>query len=620
MSDELTLAAEFPAPTRDDWLKLVRASLKDRPFERLIAKTYDGLAIEPLYPRAQGARPLSARSGPWQVMARADHPDPAAANAQLMEDLENGATGVALVFPGAIGAYGYGLDASEAGIAKLLDGVFLDAGIGIELCTAETTKQAADHVATLVKSLGQKPGNVNIRFGHDPLGAHASSGGAPIPWRELAPRFAEHVAALAAQGFKGPLTAADGRLIHNAGGSEAQELAYVLSVGVAYLRALEGAGVALNDARNMIGFRLSADSDEFLTIAKFRALRLLWARVEQACGLEPQPAFISAETAWRTMTRRDPYSNMLRACIATFSAGVGGADAVSVLPFTQALGLPDTFARRNARNLQLLLLEESNLWRVDDPAAGSGAIEDLTTKLAQSAWALFQEIEAAGGALAALEAGLIQNKVAATREARGKAFATRREILTGTSDYPLLNETAVEVLKVKPVTAAPYPVAIPYPPLQAIRLGEPFERLRDAADVMLASTGKRPSVFLANLGTPADFNARAMFAKNFFEAGGIETIGNEGFADEPALIAAFQKSGATATCLCSSDDIYAARAVAAAEALKAAGAAAIYLAGRPKEQDELKAAGIGSFIFMGCDVLAILRAAHDMMGVGKGPS
>lgn len=619
MSDELTLAAEFPAPTRDDWLKLVGAALKDRPFERLISKTYDGLAIEPLYPRAQDANPLSARSGPWQVMARADHPDPAIANAQLMEDLENGATGVALVFPGAIGAYGYGLDASAAGIARLLDGVFLDAGIGIELYTAETTKQAADHVAALVKSRGDKPGNANIRFGHDPLGAHASGGGAPIPWRDLGPRFAAHVAALAAQGFKGPLTAADGRIVHNAGGSEAQELAYALAVAITYLRALESAGVALDDARTMIGFRLSADSDEFLTIAKFRALRLLWARVEQACGLEPKPAFISAETAWRTMTRRDPYSNMLRACIATFSAGVGGADSVTVLPFTQALGLPDAFARRNARNLQLLLLEESNLWRVDDPAAGSGAIEDLTVKLAQSGWTLFQEIEAAGGAPAALEAGLIQNKVAATREAREKAFATRREILTGTSDYPLLSEAAVEVLKAKPVTTAPYPVATPYPPLPAIRLGEPFERLRDAADAAFAKTGKRPGMFLANLGTPADFNARAMFAKNFFEAGGIETIGNNGFADEAAMIDAFKSSGAAAACVCSSDDIYAARAVAAAQSLKAAGAAAIYLAGRPKEQDTLKAAGIGSFIFAGCDVLAILRAAHDMMGIGKGP-
>ena len=253
------------------------------------------------------------------------------------------------------------------------------------------------------------------------------------------------------QGFKSPLAAADGRIIHNAGGSEAQELAYTLAVAVAYLRALEGAGIALDAARGMIEFRLAADTDQFLTIAKFRALRALWARVEQACGLEPKPAFISAETAWRMMTRRDPWVNMLRTTIAAFSAGIGGADAVSVLPFTSALGLPDRFARRVARNTQLLLLEESNVAKVADPTAGSGGIEDLTEKLCRAAWALFQEIEAAGGAPAALESGLIQDKVAKVRAEHEAATAHRKDVLTGTSDFPNLSEAPVQVLDAKPV-------------------------------------------------------------------------------------------------------------------------------------------------------------------------
>jgi methylmalonyl-CoA mutase len=617
MTDELPLAAEFPAATRDDWLKLVRAALKDRPFERLTSKTYDGLAIEPLYPRAVHARPVTARSGPWQVMARADHPVPAAANTQVMQDLENGATGLTLVFPGAIGSNGYGLDASASGIEKALDGVFLDAGVAIDLHTAETSKEAADHVAALVKSRGHKPADVIVRFGHDPLGAHAAGGGAPIPWSDLGPRFAGHVAGLAAQGFKGPLTAADGRIIHNAGGSEAQELAYVLAVAVAYLRALEGAGVSLDAARSMIGFRLSADADEFLTIAKFRALRLLWARVETACGLTPKPIVVSAETAWRMMSQRDPWTNMLRTSIAAFSAGVGGADAIGVLPFTAALGLPDAFARRIARNIQLLLLEESNVWRVDDPAAGAGGIEDLTGKLAHAAWTLFQEIESAGGAPAALEAGLIQRKVAAVRAEREKAIALRREVLTGTSDYPLLSETPVEVLNVKPIVLAAYPTKITYPPLAPVRLAEPFEKLRDASDRTMKATGARPKIFFANLGTPAEFNARATFAKNFFEAGGIETMTNEGFANDADMSQAFKSTGAGVACLCSSDDIYAARAADAARALKATGATHVYLAGRPKEQDAYKAAGVGSFIFAGCDAVATLRAAHGILREGQ---
>src|SRR5262249_23123456 len=157
---------------------------------------------------------------------------------------------------------------------------------------------------------------------------------------------------------------------------------------------------------------------EFLTVAKFRALRLLWARVEEACGLAPKPVFVAAETAWRMLTRHDPYVNMLRATIATFSAGLGGANAITLPPHTLALALPDAFARRVARNTQLILLEESNLAKVSDPAAGSGGLEALTRQLCAAAWSLFQEIEKAGGILAALQQGLIQDKVKATRRAR----------------------------------------------------------------------------------------------------------------------------------------------------------------------------------------------------------
>src|SRR5262249_15519027 len=199
------------------------------------------------------------------------------------------------------------------------------------------------------------------------------------------------------RGFCGPFASADGRLVHNAGGSEAQELAYALAVGVAYLRALESGGTALDAARRMIYFRLTADADQYLTIGQFRALRTLWARIEQACGVVPAPAFIAAETAWRMMTKRDPYVNMLRATIAVFSAGLGGADAITVLPFTMALGLPDGFARRVARNTQLVLLDESNLAKVVDPTAGSVGMEDLTDQLCRAAWKLFQDIEKTGG-------------------------------------------------------------------------------------------------------------------------------------------------------------------------------------------------------------------------------
>jgi methylmalonyl-CoA mutase len=612
-TDDLPLAAEFPAATGEQWRKLVDGVLKGAPFDkRLVAKTYDGLAIQPLYERRAQAQPVAGRAPgtAWTVMQRVDHPDPAAANAEALQDLENGASGLSLVFAGAIGAYGYGLAADAATIARALDGVYFDAGIAIDLDLSPQTKDAGALLAALVKRRGIAPAAIHIRFGFDPIGAAAVGGGSPLPWSGIAPIFNAAIADLKAQGFRGPFAPADGRVVHNAGGSEAQELAYVLAVAVEYLRALEADGTALDDARGMIYFRLVADADQFLTVAKFRALRKLWARVEEACGLAPAPALVAAETAWRMMTRRDPYVNMLRATIAVASAGFGGAGAITVLPFTSAQGLPDRFARRTARNTQLVLLEESNLAKVADPAAGAGGIEDLTEKLCRAAWAQFQEIERAGGAWAALEQGLIQKQVAAVRAEREQAVARRKDALIGTSNFPDLDEAAVAVLDVPRAVAPAYPAAIKFEPLPSIRLAEPFEQLRDASDRILAQTGGRPKIFLANLGKLSDFTARATFAKNFFEAGGIEAVTNDGFAGRDKMIAAFKSSGTQLACLCSSDEVYAREAVEAAKALKAAGAAPIYLAGRPGEQESaLTAVGVQDFVYVGCDVLATLQAA-----------
>jgi methylmalonyl-CoA mutase len=613
-TDDLRLAADFPPANYDDWRKLVDGVLKGAPFEKLVGKTYDGLAIEPIYPRAKGAGPIAGRAAaaPWQIMQRIDHPDAATANAQARHDLENGATGLVLVFAGANGAHGFGLESSAEAIEKVLDGILMDAGISIELQIGPQSRMAAIHLAEHVKRKGVVPAACDIRFGLDPIGACAVWGSSPYAWPEIVPAVTGAIKGLVAMGFKGPFAAADGRLIHDAGSSEVQELAFVLATAVAYLRAIEGAGVALEDAQNMIYARLAADADQFLTLAKFRALRLLWARIEQACGLAPKPLFISAETAWRMLTRRDPYVNMLRATMATFSAGLAGANAITVLPHTFALGLPDAFARRLARNTQLILLEESNLAKVTDPAAGSGGIENLTQALCEAAWVLFQEIEKAGGVFAALEQNLIQRKVAATRAVREANIARRKDVLTGATEFPNLHEPYVAVIGAKPVELAPYGEAkFTFDALAPMRLAAPFEVLRDRSDEILKAKGKRPSVFLANLGTPADFTARATFAKSFFETGGIEAIDGEGFTDPAALAAACKTSGAALACLCSSDKVYALQAEAAAKALQTAGARHIYLAGRPGEQEaRLRSAGVSEFIFAGGNALAVLEEAY----------
>ena len=613
-AEPLSFAADFPAATHDEWRRLVDRVLKGTPFQRLESKTYDRLTIEPLYERAVAAQPLAGRTpgAAWTLMQRIDHPDPATANAQAREDLENGATGLVLVFAGSVSANGFGLAASAASVARVLDGIDF-ASAAIDLNVSPATRHVARDIAALVKSSGMAPAAADLRFSINPIGGFGASGKSARGWDELAKSFAAMVGELAGAGFRGPFAVADGRIIHNAGGSEAQELAFALASAVAYLRALEAAGIALEAARDAIYFRLTADADQFLTVAKFRATRKMWARIEATCGLAPKPVLLTAETAWRMMTRRDPYVNMLRNAIAVAAAGFGGADAITVLPHTAPLGLPDAFARRAARNTQLVLLEESNLARVADPAAGSGAIEALTQQLCEAAWSILQDIEKTGGAWAALQSGAVQNGVGAVRAERQKAVARSRDVLTGTNAYPDLQETLPAVLDVAPVKPAPEETGtITAEALPRLRLAEPFEQLRERSDTTLAKTGARPKIFLANLGTPAAFTARAGFAKNFFEAGGIEAVGGDG--EGSALATAFKDAGTPLVCLCSSDKVYEKDASAAVAGLKAAGARHIYLAGRPLEREAaLRAAGVQTFIYEGCDVLATLTASYDIL-------
>ncbi len=602
---ELTLARNFAPAEEAAWKALVEEALKGAPFETLRSKSYDGIPIEPLYRRTLQAEPIPGRAAgmPWSVMQRIDLPEAKAANAQALEDLNNGANGLTLVFEGAVGDNGYALPATEPAIAQALEGVYLDAGIALELDFGPPSRQAAALMAGYVAAKRLKPSALDIRFCFDPLGARALSGAFPKPWAELAPVVAGLIGDLAAKGFTGPFAVADGRPVHAAGGSEVQELGFVLANALAYLRALETQGFDLDTARRMIFFRLAADQDQLFTIAKFRALRKLWARIEEACGLPPRIAFVTAETAWRMMTRRDPHGNIVRGTIAALAAALGGADAVTVLPFSAALGAPDTFARRIARNTQTILIEESNLHRVGDPAAGSGAIEALTGELCRMGWWFFQRIEKAGGAAAALESGLIQRVVAKVRAERETNVALRKDAIIGTSDFPNLAEDAVAVFS-RPWAETPAPASA----LPRMRVAEPFEQLRDRSDAYLAGHGTRPKVFLACLGRASDFTARASFAKSLFEAGGIEAV--EGKGDN--LAKRFVESGARLACLCSSDKVYASEAASAAKALIEAGAAHVYLAGKPgPNRTALEAAGIGTFLHQGCDTLAILNAAYD---------
>jgi len=619
--EALRLAAEFPTPTREAWAALVERVLKGASFETLVSASYDGLRIEPLYPKAEPAPQPRRAHGPWRVAQRVDHPDPAEANALALADLNGGADSLTLVVAGAPAARGFGLRVESVDeLDRALAGVRLDL-IHLRLDAGGERREAAAGLVGLAHRRGHDPATLDLDLGLDPIGAMAATGARPAPWPVVAKDCAETLSGLRDEGVRGKFFLCDGRPYHEAGAGEAQELATVLATAVAYLRALEAGGHSLEAAQDALAFLLVADADEFLTIAKFRALRRLWARVEEACGLSPRPVRLHAETAWRMTTRRDPWVNLLRGTMAGFSAGIGGADTVGVLPFTSALGLPDGFARRLARNTQLILLEESNLWRVSDPTAGSGGFEALTTGLCEQGWALFQAIEREGGIVASLEAGALQARIGQVRAERERAVATRAAPLTGTSEFARLEETPVAVLLPSPLDpegdalhgrpsgSEPTPIAR----LSASRAAAPFEVLRDRSDRILAQRGKRPRVFLANLGPPASFAARTAFAKNLFEAGGFETFGNE-TAATPAEIAELglrwlSDDPAKRVCLCGSGEAYAQDGASTAALFRDAGAGFIALAGKPGElEPALRAAGVSAFAFTGCDVLAVLNA------------
>lgn len=618
---QLRLADEFDAKTHDDWLSLVAKALQDRDFEKhLTSRSADGIRIAPLYTRqdlpSAMPRPLRAtdRDGAWDLRTLHADADPARMNAAILEDLAGGATSIAIQLeaPGR-----FGLLAKPVAMRRALADVRLNA-ISVAFAPGEAYREAAEALSALWVEQSvdkeQRAGAINA----DPLGVLAANGALA---RDIKDAVKDAATLASEQRWAAPglsVLTADGRPYHEAGASEAQELACLLASTVLYLRAMDAQGCEPDAAWPRIAFQLSADSDLFLTIAKLRAARRLLMRIGKACDVdEPQHRTqLSVQTSARMMSRRDPWVNMLRTTVACTGASLGSADAITVLPYTWAIGQPDGFARRIARNTQLVLQAESALGRVADPAGGAWGIEALTDELAQAAWTLFQDIEAAGGLADALGDGMIQDQIGETAAQRGDDIAHGRQELTGVSAFPHLAETPIEA---EPHPAVGAPLASPgcsVLPLPPIRLAASMELLRDSADAQTKRTGSAPSIFLANLGELSDFGPRATYAQNFFAAGGIDASAEDGFTTAAALAEAFTKSGAKLACICGSDAGYAAHAEAAAQALKAASAGHIYMAGRAGDHGEtLKAAGVGSFIHGGCDALDILREVHLRLGI-----
>ncbi|KAA1262360.1 Methylmalonyl-CoA mutase small subunit [Rubripirellula obstinata] len=623
-------------------------------------------------PFVRGSRPLGHVLSGVDLRQENSHPDLKICNEAILADLQGGVTSLQLQFDRATrvgydltdsdatalvgddGMMAYSLSDFETA----LEGVQLEL-VDLALDAGGSFIPAAATLAALWKEKKVTSDKARGAFNADPLKTLAAEGQLPVDAETAIADMANLAAWTAGNLPKVTAVGVDTSVYHDSGATAAEDIAFSMATALQYLRAMTDAGMSIDDAAKQILFRFSLGTHHFLAIAKLRAARQLWSRILEASGSSAVGMKIHARTGNRVMTQRDPYVNLLRNSVAVFAALTGGVDAITSLPFDHAAGLPNDFSRRIARNTVLILQEESHLHRVMDPAGGSWFLENLTSEMSEKAWAVFQEVEAQGGMLPALKSNFIADKIDSAYAPRAKDIARRKEGITGVSEFPNLQEESVQhpppdIKSLKTAAVARHNVSanedsapeappaiqrgaemmsacitmsqggatlgmigkaigfepgkVTINPIEAHAFAQPFEELRDASDAWMEKHGKRPQIFSANVGPVAHFNARAGYAKNFFEAGGFEVPENGGFPDADSVAAAFKESGLEVAVICSSDKLYADQAAAVASALKANGAKTVILAGHPgKNEEDWRAAGVDEFIYIKCDVLGTLR-------------
>ncbi|MEP0520506.1 MAG: methylmalonyl-CoA mutase family protein [Hyphomicrobiales bacterium] len=561
-----------------EWLNLLAKTLRkpsgEEAFEQLRIRTLDDIQLDPIYPLTDetGANKNShfRAETSWKTLSRIDFPDPELANKQLLADLEQGADGAVIVLRDAPSSFGFGVDTKAADVFDIvLANVFVDAttlrfeGLRAEHLPAWNTFCKKHNYAgkNLAVSLGLSNAQTDFDFSTESASTYFTADGAD--W-------------------------------HNRGASAAQELAFVLSQLVEHLRVLMASGINGTIAASMMNAKLSCDADQFETLSKLRAIRQLWAYMLEASGVDFTPLSLHAETSWRMMSRRDPWTNMLRTTLASFSAGLGGADSVTVLPHTQALGLPDVFARRVARNSSLVLQEESHLSHVVDPAAGAGLFDSFSTALAEKAWSIFQKIEVAGGWSNANKAETPANLTKASQKKRLRKIHTRQTISLGNSHFSKLDEKPVDVLIDRPLERQHISNKLPL-----MRDGQCFEQLAKRAKALHAdSTAK---VALICIGDSNSFKPKESFASDFFSAAGLASVSQVISPRTDASELATKET--PIVCLCGSDEDYAEYAVEILTQIKKSGPKYCLLAGSGNFK------GANSNIFEGSNAYETLKDA-----------
>ena len=611
------LFSDFPPVSTQEWMDKIQVDLKGADYEKkLVWKTNEGFKVKPFY-RQEDLEGLKTTDGlpgqypylrgikkddnTWFIRQDIRVDDPAEANAKALDILNKGIDSLGFHVPAKA------LDADF--IRTLLKDICCEC-IELNFTTCQRhTLQLAELLVAYFKEKGYDPEKIQGSVNFDPISKMLQKG---KDLSGIVAKGAELVKVLAPFP-KFRCIAVNSLKLNNAGAYIYQELGYALAWGNYYLNALVEAGIPVDLAARKIKFNFGISSNYFMEIAKFRAARMLWADIVKAYGPTEECAckmVAHAETSTFNLTLFDAHVNLLRTQTEAMSAAIAGVNSITVTPFDKVYETPNEFSERIARNQQLLLKEEAHLNRIVDAAGGSYYIENLTVAIAQQAWNLFLETEDAGGMLAAIQQGTVQDTVNASNKARHEAVSKRKEILLGTNQYPNFSERAEGKMPVSCCCGCGgHENEASFASLNTDRAASEFEALR----LQTEHSGKRPKAFMLTIGNLAMRQARAQFSCNFLACAGYEVIDNLGFATVEEGAEAALKAQADIVVICSSDDEYAQYAVPAYELLK--DKVLFIVAGAPACMEELKAAGIENFIHVRCNVLETLKSYNEKLGI-----
>lgn len=614
----MNLPKDFPPTQWEEWKQQVVDSLKGADYDKVMkTRTYEGITLEPIYRKEDiagfgfcesepGAAPYVRGNNPqkfidegWKVAQAQQNPDLKALNAALKEELMRGLSMVNLKLKHDDFTNGIVLKKAKD-LQTVLDGIDLKAAplfVQMDVDDIDVYSLLKESMESEATSLRDLEGFV----GFDPTGEFARKGYLTMPLEDLWKKVSDAVIDRAERSPKLRCFIVDGTVYEAAGASSTQELAFVLSTAIGYIQGMMQSGMSIDTIAPLFSVKLSLGSNFFMEIAKIRAFRLLWAEMIKAFGgsTESQKIWIHGKTASFNKTTYDLYVNMLRTTTESFSAVIGGVDSLETDPFDQMVKEDNFFARRMARNQQLILAEESHFAKVVDPAGGCYYIESLTAQVADAAWSIMQELETAGGMIRALKAGKIHDMIAVVAQAKIDAVHKRKDVVVGVNMYANDSDEALSLINTFVPDYAGKPVSLDKGALPRLRAVMHIEELR--AQV----SAKAPKIMLLNMGKVADYKARADFSSGFFQMAGFKVVGEQGFSTVEEAVNAALESDVKAFCICSTDARYEELVAPLCQKLKPA---TMILAGYPADKiDEYKAGGIDVFIHIRANAYETLK-------------